>query len=146
MTDDQRDILRGALEQMESKAGLVWGPKFLEEVCAALRALLDEKAALKKPDPLAEMWRELSEYQEQADRDGHGESWRRMCSERTEEAAEIAQEILGGTASAAYEPWLAAMSARWAVAWWQRSIQNAQDAIGVINAAAARRRAKEAKP
>ncbi len=37
--------------------------------------------------PLAEMWRELSEYQPQADRDGHGESWRVMCAERTAAAA-----------------------------------------------------------
>jgi len=46
-----------------------------------------EVAALKKADPLAEMWRELAEYQERADRDGHGESWARMCEERTKEAA-----------------------------------------------------------
>ena len=47
MTDNQRDILRMALEQMESRAGLVWGPEWMEEVAAALRALLDENAALK---------------------------------------------------------------------------------------------------
>jgi hypothetical protein len=47
MTDNQRDILRMALEQMEENKGLVWGPEFLEEVAAALRALLDENAALK---------------------------------------------------------------------------------------------------
>ena len=46
-----------------------------------------ELAALKANDPLAEMWRELSEHQEQADKDGHGESWRRMCEERTGESA-----------------------------------------------------------
>jgi len=45
MTDNQRDILRLALGQMEAKAGLVWGPEWMEEVAAALRALLDEKEA-----------------------------------------------------------------------------------------------------
>lgn len=87
MTDEQRWILGVALEQMEEKKGLVWGAGWMEEVAAALRALLDENAALKANDPLAEMWRELSEYQPQADRDGHGESWRRMCEERTRERA-----------------------------------------------------------
>ena len=86
MTDNQRDILRMALEQMEEKKGLVWGPEWMEEVAAALRALLDENAALKANDPLAEMWRELAEYQPQADRDGHGESWAKMCQERTANA------------------------------------------------------------
>ena len=51
MTDDQRDILRMALEQLEEKKGLVCGPEYMEEVAAALRALLDENAALKKADP-----------------------------------------------------------------------------------------------
>ena len=46
MSDNQRDILREALEQMESKHGLRWGPEFLEEVAAALRALLAERDAL----------------------------------------------------------------------------------------------------
>jgi hypothetical protein len=52
-----------------------------------IRMLRAEVAALKANDPLAEMWRELAEYQPQADRDGHGESWRRMCEERTEQSA-----------------------------------------------------------
>jgi len=101
-----------------------------------------EVAALKaQADPLAEMWRELSEYQPQADRDGHGESWRRMCEERTEDAAERAQEILEvWIPAAALEPWLAAMSARWAVEWGEASRRNVREAIDAI------RRAKEAKP
>jgi hypothetical protein len=52
-----------------------------------IKRLRAELAALKAHDPLAEMWRELEAYQEQADRDGHGESWRRMCEERTAIAA-----------------------------------------------------------
>ena len=52
------------------------------------RELERELAALKaKADPLAEMWVALAEYQPQADKDGHGESWRRMCEERTQAAA-----------------------------------------------------------
>jgi hypothetical protein len=54
-------------------------------------ALAAEVAALKaQPDPLAEMWRELAEYQPFADRDGHGDSWRAMCAERTDAAAHAA--------------------------------------------------------
>jgi hypothetical protein len=56
-----------------------------------LRAEVD---ALKKADPLAEMWWKLSKYQEQADRDGHGESWRAMCSEKTQSAAWYAAEFV----------------------------------------------------
>jgi hypothetical protein len=141
MTDHQRDILRMALEQMEEKKGLVWGPEWMEEVAAALRALLDENADLKAHDPLAEMWRELAEYQPFADRDGHGESWRRMCAERTEDAAEIAQDNawVASISSGLIEPYCAAMSARWAVAWRQHSEQNTQQAMATI------RRAKEGK-
>jgi hypothetical protein len=66
-----------------------------------------EVAALKaQPDPLAEMWRELAAYQPQADRDGHGDTWRAMCAERTGAAARAA-------ARAAY-PSSAASAAGWA--------------------------------
>jgi hypothetical protein len=58
----------------------------LERALERLRWLEAEVAAL-KADPLALMWRELAEYQPRADRDGHGESWRRMCEERTQAAA-----------------------------------------------------------
>jgi hypothetical protein len=51
------------------------------------------------------MWAALEKYQPYADADGHGETWRRMCSERTEKAAEAATdaawETLGGWADAA---------------------------------------------
>jgi hypothetical protein len=45
-----------------------------------LERLRAELAAL-KADPLAEMWAALAEYQPQADADGHGESWAKMCEE-----------------------------------------------------------------
>jgi phosphopantothenate synthetase len=103
-----------------------------------------EVAALKAHDPLAEMWRELEEYQPFANRDGHGESWARMCEERTEDAAERAQEVaeVASISSGLADPYVAAMSARWAVAWRQHSEQNTQRAIAAINASAIRR-AKE---
>jgi hypothetical protein len=115
---------------------------------AEVERLRAEVAALKaQPDPLAEMWRELSEYQPQADADGHGESWARMCEERTEDAAERAQEVaeVASISSGLADPYVAAMSARWAVAWRQHSEQNTQRAIAAINASAIRR-AKEVKP
>jgi len=39
---------------------------------------------------LTEMWKKLNEYQSYADTDGHGDSWRMMCEERTSEAAVFA--------------------------------------------------------
>ena len=97
-------------------------------------ALAAEVAALKKPDPLAEMWRELAEYQPMADRDGHGESWRIMCELRTEEAASSARYVA-----------TMARTARDAVAFaeWVMSDKNAARASRAIEAI---RRAKEAKP
>jgi hypothetical protein len=72
---------------------------FKSAINAALRA--DDHNA----DPLAEMWRELSEYQPMADADGHGESWARMCQARTEEAASEAyraRQASSHVAAAAY--------------------------------------------
>ena len=90
MTDNQRGLIEDSIRQIESRAGIVWSAEFLEDYAVALRAMLAENAALKANDPLAEMWRELAEYQEQADRDGHGESWRIMCEKRTANAAWVA--------------------------------------------------------
>jgi hypothetical protein len=138
MTDDQRDILREALDQMERMSGLVWGPEWMEEVAAALRALLAENAALKANDPLADMWAALSEYQPQADRDGHGESWRNMCELRTVNAALDASGFTGGW-SANATMWVGlSLSYRGTNA--EKSAQHASEAIDSI------RRAKEAKP
>jgi hypothetical protein len=140
MTDDQRTLIEEGCAQLESRAGLIWGPEFIEEFAAALRALLAENAALKANDPLAEMWRELSEYQPMADADGYGEAWRIMCRERTAPAAERAQDVLlPASSSSSYEPWLAALSARWAIEWGETSRRNVREAIAAI------RRAKEAK-
>jgi hypothetical protein len=157
MTDDQRKMLEEGCAQLESRAGLVWGPEYIEEFAAAIRAALveidalkadanlvslnavnaalaAEVAALKAHDPLAEMWRELAEYQEQADKDGHGESWRIMCSERTTPAA---WEAWGAAVRvlARHEARVAARSAGDAA-----SLHSAFDAVTAI------RKAKEAKP
>jgi hypothetical protein len=40
---------------------------------------------------LEPMWLALAEYQFYADADGHGESWRRMCEQRTQKAIKAAQ-------------------------------------------------------
>ena len=39
---------------------------------------------------LEPMWAALAKYQPYADADGHGNSWRKMCSERTSDAADAA--------------------------------------------------------
>jgi hypothetical protein len=94
MNDDKRKMLEEGCAQLESRAGLVWGPEYIEEFAAAIRAALAEidalkaeLAALKAHDPLAEMWRELEAYRPMADRDGHGESWAKMCEDRTNASA-----------------------------------------------------------
>jgi len=95
----------------------------IDRLRAELAQRTAELAALKaQPDPLAEMWAALAEYQPQADRDGHGESWRRMCSERTGDAAWEAK--LEARRSSTDSAWAAA---------------DAQEAIDAI------RRAKEVK-
>jgi hypothetical protein len=112
----------------------------LARALARLRWLEAELAALKANDPLAEMWRELEAYQPMADADGYGEAWAKMCSERTAPAAERAHDVLlPMSSSSSYEPWLAALSARWAIEWGETSRQNVREAIAAIS------RAKEAK-
>jgi hypothetical protein len=129
MTDDQRELVGRLLELVDAPFH------------GALRALLDENAALKKADPLAEMWRELAEYQPQADKEGHGDKWRDMCEKRQRltaaSAAYRSQQATSHVAAAAYAAWWAAQldaaarrSSKEAVAW-------------AANAVAAIRRAKE---
>jgi hypothetical protein len=112
----------------------------LERALERLRWLEAESAALKAHDPLAEMWAALAEYQPMADADGYGEAWRIMCRERTAPAAERAHDVLlPASSSSSYEPWLAALSARWAIEWEETSRRNVREAIEAI------RRAKEAR-
>jgi hypothetical protein len=135
MTEQHREIIELAVFDLESKSGVRWGPEYMEEVAAALRAMLAENAALKARDPLAEMWRELSEYQPMADADGHGESWRIMCELRTVNAALDASGFTRGW-SANATMWVGlSLSYRGTNA--EKSAQHAREAIDSI------RRAKE---
>jgi len=69
---------------------------------------------------LEPMWAALAKYQLYADADGHGDSWRRMCSERTVKAAWYATEA----AEAARSPVTAtAYSARCAAYWFYSAIE-----------------------
>jgi hypothetical protein len=69
---------------------------------------------------LTQMWAALARYQPYADKDGHGESWRVMCSERTTEAA----------AAAAVEAAAWAAKAGADVAYWSDlAVKRIEDAI-----------------
>jgi hypothetical protein len=54
---------------------------------------------------LDEMWDALEAYQEQADADGHGESWRTACEARTVWALDAAGEDAGARMKAADPDW-----------------------------------------
>lgn len=65
-----------------------------------------------RADHMAEMWRELAEYQPQADKDGHGESWAAMCEKRTEGSAASAAWAAAAASAAGNPPaWAAAAAA-----------------------------------
>jgi hypothetical protein len=76
------------------------------------------------------MWAALEAYQPKADADGHGDSWRVMCRERTEDAAWWAAYPApkGSAAKAA-----AVAAARAKVAWAAAADRFAQEAIDAIN-------------
>jgi hypothetical protein len=120
----------------------------LERALARLRWLEAESAALKSHDPLAEMWAALEEYQPQADKDGHGESWRIMCEERTKESARDAADAAFAVAVpakdklahvAALEAGFSARNAAWAASYAVREAAQ----MSATAAIAAIRRAKE---
>jgi hypothetical protein len=52
-------------------------------------------------DKLNEMWAAFERYQPRADASGHGDSWRVMCQERTEDAVWAAWKTAGGVADIA---------------------------------------------
>ena len=107
---------------------------------AEVERLRAELAALKAHDPLAEMWRELAEYQPQADCNGHGQSWAKMCRDRTEDDAStayLARQYSGDVAAAAYGAWWAAQRDAAARRLSKDAVAWAADAIAAI------RRAKE---
>jgi len=106
----------------------------------AFRELVAEIAALKaRADPLAEMWRELSEYQEQANTNGHGESWAKMCAERTAKAAWAAIDGAGYVAGNKVESDAATAAVEAAAA----GVQATATVLAAAASIAAIRRAKE---
>jgi hypothetical protein len=135
------DRIEAALDRIQNRQGLMRIPREATDIDVVvldcgdeIKRLRAEVAALKANDPLAEMWRELEAYQPMADRDGHGESWRRMCEERTEEAG-----LAAARAESAAWAWEAARKAAWAASWAAAAASWAAQSIDAI------RRAKEAK-
>ena len=63
---------------------------------------------------LSAMWDALARYQPFADADGHGESWKRMCEERTIDAAVAAVNAARAKAAWAEATYAAASAASWA--------------------------------
>ena len=109
---------------------------FARELERELNAAKAEIAALKEADPLAEMWRELAEYQPQANADGYGMVWTRMCEYRTRSAAADAANPRVNSSAAARA---AARAAAGAAAYFEEAMKSAADAVVAI------RRAKEAR-
>jgi hypothetical protein len=116
-------------------SGTKWHYPNIERMVEENKRLRAEVAALKANDPLAEMWRELEAYQPHADADGHGESWRVMCKERTREAARAAAKDKANGVPIAWAP---------TAAWAAQKAGNA--VVEAVAATAAIRRVKEAKP
>jgi hypothetical protein len=146
------DRVEAALDRITNRQGLMRIPREATDIDVVvldcgdeikrLRAELAQRtaevAALKaQADPLAEMWAALAEYQEQADKDGHGESWAKMCRERTANAAWDAYHSAPSwnKSSSLWSSRAAADAARAA-----NFGNSAKDAIAQI------RRAKEAQP
>jgi hypothetical protein len=51
---------------------------------------IEEETAEKLKGKLNEMWTALAAYQPKADADGHGESWKKMCSKKTGRTTHLA--------------------------------------------------------
>lgn len=81
---------------------------------------------------LTAMWEALAQYQPYADADGHGESWRKMCEERTEKAARAAVDA--ARAKAAWEAATAAWEATESTLQLHNSIKRIEAAIDALKA------------
>jgi hypothetical protein len=78
---------------------------------------------------LDEMWAALLAYLPQAIDDGHGDSWAKMCNEKTPDAAYAASDAAASdawAASAAYAADAAAYGASYADHWAQKAIDALQ--------------------
>jgi hypothetical protein len=62
---------------------------------------------------LDKMWEALESYQEQADADGHGESWRAACEVRTTAALDVAGEDAGKKMHEADPTWELRSNRKW---------------------------------
>jgi hypothetical protein len=128
----------------------IFGDLSRAEMQREIDALKAELAALKAHDPLTEMWAALESYQPQADADGHGDSWRTMCRERTEGASWAAADAAAAAAPLRVSPRRAAAAATEAV---RDSLDAARAAVRYAEAMheaarciAAIKRAKVVKP
>ena len=74
------------------------------------------------------MWEALARYQPYADADGHGESWRVMCSERTQKAARAATATAAAEVVAIAADAAAEAEAAWAY-WSDLAISRIERAI-----------------
>ena len=137
------DRIEAALARVRSRQGLMRIPVeatdmdvVVSDCREEIKRLRAELVALKASDPLAEMWAALAEYQPFADRDGHGESWARMCKERTRAAAADATNPFVNPSAAARA---AARAAAGAAANLEEAMNSVADAVIAI------RRAKEGR-
>ena len=64
-----------------------------------------------------QMWEKFEAHQPEADRLGYGAAWRRMCEERTEDAAENAWVAANVVSEAVWEASAAAVWAKAALSW-----------------------------
>lgn len=97
---------------------------------------------------LTEMWAALESYQPHADKVGHGESWKRMTTERTAEAAKsAADKAWAAGVDADGATWAAARDAA-AAAWAAEAAARAAAKLGSAYRFAQRTidTIKEAKP
>ena len=79
---------------------------------------------------LDEMWAALEKHQEEADDEGHGDTWSEMCRLKTSDAAYAAADA--AYAAAAYAAAYAAARAADAVeSWAQKAIDRINKATGV---------------
>jgi YD repeat-containing protein len=133
LTDKVSRMTRQLDELDKYNDELIQRTEDLEEENKMLRAAVSNP----KHHPLELMWQELESYKEQANTNGHGKSWARMCKERTESAAVAAAVDVA-----------AAAAAREAAAWASEAVRYALDVAGPARANSAIdaiRRAKEAK-
>ena len=87
---------------------------------------------------LDQMWERLAQHQPKADELGYGKAWKRMCEERTEDAADRASEAAADAAwragksraDAAYAAMDAALSASDAAWRAERAIKLIEKAEG----------------